>query len=484
MTGAPGLAGFVTAARALVGERFVMDAPEDLFVYSYDGTIDRAVPEVVVAPGTAAELAAVMRLAWEHRLPVVPRGAGTGLSGGAIPAEGTLVLVTSRLNRILEIDPANRWAVVEPGVVNQDLSTAAAPSGLFFAPDPSSQRASTIGGNIAENSGGPHCLAYGATTVHVLAVDVVLADGRQVTLDGRHAAPVGYDLCGAFVGSEGTCGMVTRAVVRMLPLPPAVATLLAVFDDLGRASETVSAIIAAGIVPQALEMMDDVTIAAVQAGMDAGYPLGAKAVLLIEVEGGPAEVQVQTEAILAVCQAQGAVDVQAATTAEARARLWTGRKGALGALGRYKPNYYILDGVVPRTRVPEVLAQSNAVAAEFGFLIANVYHAGDGNLHPLLLFDEQEPGALERVLEAGERIMRLCVDAGGAVSGEHGIGLEKQDFLAWIFTPDDLATMDRVRGVFDPESRLNPGKVFPDARHAPAVRWRPPSRATNSLVYK
>jgi glycolate oxidase len=365
------------------------------------------------------------------------------------------------MKRILEIDPVNRLAIVEPGLVNLELSKAAAKYGLFYAPDPSSQKACTIGGNVAENAGGPHCLALGVTTNHVLGLEIVLADGTLVRTGGWGRERPGYDLTGVFVGSEGTLGIVTKICVRLLPEPEAVQTFLAIFDHLEVASATVAAVIGTGIVPGALEMLDQPTMRAVEPTLHCGYPLDAEAVLLVEVEGLREEVEAAARSVTALCREHGAREVRSATDAAERERLWSGRKGALGAFGSIAPNYYILDGVVPPSEVPGVLARVNEIAARYGLLVANVFHAGDGNLHPCLLFDEREAGATTRVLDAGGEIMRACVEAGGSITGEHGVGVEKRDYMAWIFTPEDMAAMNRLKAAFGAGERFNPCKAFP-----------------------
>ncbi|HXG42488.1 MAG TPA: FAD-linked oxidase C-terminal domain-containing protein [Dehalococcoidia bacterium] len=451
----------VRELRRIVGRRYVLHRPEELVVYEYDATIERALPEAVVLPGSAEEVAAVVRLARRYGVPVTPRGAGTGLSGGAVPCEGGIVLATSRLCRILELDPENAIAVVEPGVVNLDVSQAAAPYGLYYAPDPSSQKACTIGGNVAENAGGPHCLRYGTTTNHVLGLELVTADGELVWLGGRTPDAPGYDLVGVVVGSEGTLGIVTKVVLRLLPRPEATVTLLAIFDDVDAACEAVSAIIGQGIVPAALEMLDRNTMLAVEPYVHAGYPPDAGAVLLIEVEGLREEAQEQAEAVRDICQELSAREVRMGFTPEERERLWAGRKAALGALGRLAPSYYILDGVVPRTRLPQVMRRVYEICDRFGLRVANVFHAGDGNLHPNILFDEREPGAARRVLDCGEEVLRVCVEAGGSITGEHGVGYEKRDYMRWIFSADDLAVMAALKEAFGAGETFNPGKVFP-----------------------
>ncbi len=466
------VARLVRELQRAVGRRWVLHTPEDLIVYEYDATIERGLPEAVVLPDTAEQLAAVVRIARRHGVPVTARGAGTGLSGGAIPCDGGVVIATTRLNRILEVDPENRLAVVEPGVINLDISKAVAPYGLYYAPDPSSQKACTIGGNVAENAGGPHCLRYGTTTNHVLGLEVVTAGGDIVWLGGRTADPPGYDLTGVVVGSEGTLCIVTKAVLRLLHRPQSTVTLLAIFDEVDQASRAVSAIIGQGILPAALEMMDRNTMAAVEAAVHAGYPPDAGAVLLIEVEGLEEEARQQAEAVQALCQELGARELRIGFSAEDRERLWAGRKGALGALGRLAPSYYILDGVVPRTKLPAVLQGVYEACDRFGFRVANVFHAGDGNLHPNVMFDERVPGATQRVLDLGEEIMRLCVDAGGSITGEHGVGYEKRNYMSWIFSADDLEVMARLKLAFGASDGFNPGKIFPTSKGCGEVSSR------------
>jgi glycolate oxidase len=462
----------VRELKAAVGARWVLHLPEDLLVYEYDATIDRGAPEVVVLPANAADVAAAVRIARKFGVPVTARGAGTGLSGGAIPCEGGVVITTARMNHILELDVENRLAVVEPGVINLDISRAAEPHGLYYAPDPSSQKACTIGGNVAENAGGPHTLRYGATTNHVLGLEIVTADGDIVELGGKTLDQPGYDLTGVVVGSEGTLAIITKAIVRLLHRPEATVTLLAIFDNVTEASETVSAVIAAGILPAALEMIDKNTMDAVEEFAHCGYPPDAGAALLIEVEGLREEAEEESEAVRAICEQSGAREVRIGTDAAERERLWAGRKSALGALGRKAPSYYILDGVVPRTKVPAVLAGVYEACERYGFPVANVFHAGDGNLHPNVLFDEGVPGATEKVLELGEEIMRLCVDAGGSITGEHGVGYEKRNYMSWIFSEDDLEVMARLKAAFGTTEGFNPGKIFPTSKGCGEVSSR------------
>jgi glycolate oxidase len=458
--------------QAAIGKRWVLHAPEDLLVYEYDATIERSLPEAVVLPATAAEVAAAVSIARRHGLPVTARGSGTGLSGGAIPCEGGVVIVTTRMNLILELDAENRIAVVQPGVINLDISKAAAPFGLYYAPDPSSQRACSIGGNVAQNAGGPHCLRYGSTVNHVLGLEIVTADGEIIDVGGAAPGPQGYDLTGIVVGSEGTLAIVTKVVVRLLPKAESIVTLLAIFNEVPDASRAVSAIIAAGILPAALEMIDRNTMQAVEEFAHCGYPPDAGAALLIEVEGLREETEAEAASVRAVCEERGAREVRIGETAEERERLWAGRKSALGALGRLAPSYYILDGVVPRTKLPEVLAGVYAACEREGMPVANVFHAGDGNLHPNLMFDERVPGATERVLELGEELMRLCVDAGGTITGEHGVGFEKRDYMPWIFSEDDLEVMGRLKRAFGAAEGFNPGKMFPTSKGCGEVSSR------------
>ncbi|TAK55635.1 MAG: FAD-binding protein [Dehalococcoidia bacterium] len=451
----------IRALERALGRSRVISTPEELIAYEYDGTIERGKPQAVVFPETTEHVAVAVRVAHEFGVPVIPRGAGTGLSGGAIAAVGGVVVALTRMKRILEVDVANRLAVVEPGVVNLDLSRAVVADGLFYAPDPSSQRACTIGGNVAENAGGPHCLAYGATTNHVLGAEIVLADGTVTWVGGHHRDVAGYDLIGAFVGSEGTLAIATKIIVRLMKLPESTRTLLAIFNAVDDASNAVSAIIAAGFVPSALEMMDRNIISAVEPVIHAGFPTDAEAVLLIEVDGLEEATAEQAEAVRAVCVANNAREVRLAVEAADRELLWAGRKSSISAMGRLYPDYYVLDGVVPRTRLPEVLRQTYAIAERHGLDVANVFHAGDGNLHPNLLFDERVAGSTDRVLAAGADIMRACVDAGGSITGEHGIGLEKRDFVSWIFDDGDLAAMARLKAAFSAGELYNPCKAFP-----------------------
>jgi glycolate oxidase len=452
----------VEELRRIVGRESVIDSANDLRIFERDASIEGALPDAVVLASTTEQVAGVIKVAAKHKIPVVPRGAGTGLSGGAVTIRGGIALQVTRMRRILEIDPVAQTALVEPGVVNQELSLAAASHGLFYAPDPSSQKACTLGGNAAENSGGPHCLYYGVTTNHVLGMEVVLADGSVHWVSGDTPDRIGLDLCGVLVGSEGTLCAITKIKVRLLRIPPTVTTLLAAFPTIETASHAVSAIIARGIVPAALEMMDRMTVGAVEAHYHAGYPTDAGAVLLVEVDGiaeSTRELMAAVRSVLA--ENQGYALREAQTQAE-RDLLWAGRKGAIGALGRIKPNYYLHDGVVPRSRLPQVLAAVGEIGEHYKLPVANVFHAGDGNLHPNILFDLRDRDVLPQVESAGEEMLRAVVEQGGALSGEHGIGLEKSAFMPWVFSADDLDAMQRVKRVLDVDGILNPGKIFPD----------------------
>jgi len=447
---------------AIVGPGAVLSDPEELLVYESDGlTLFRALADFVVFPTSAEHVAAVVRLANRAELPFVARGAGTGLSGGCLPAEGGIVLSMMRMNRVLEVDYDNQLAVVEPGLVNLHLSSRVGPKGYYYAPDPSSQQACTIGGNIANNSGGPHTLKYGVTTNHVLGLEVVMPDGEIVWLGGKTREAPGYDLAGVFVGSEGTFGIATKVVVRILKKPQAVKTVLAVFEHVDGASEAVSAIIARGLVPAAVEMIDQLTIQAVEDAFGCGYPRDAAAALLVELDGLAVGMAAQTEGIVAACRDAGAREIRTARDEAERALLWKGRKSAFGAYGRVSPAYMVMDGVIPRTKLPYVLRRVNEIVAAHGLRVGNVFHAGDGNLHPNILYDPRRPGEEARVVAAGAEIMKVCAEVGGSISGEHGIGLEKSDFMPFIFSAADLALMRRLKNAFNPTGLCNPGKMFP-----------------------
>ena len=451
--------------RAIVGRGAVLADPEELLVYECDGLPQhKYLPRAVVFPRSTEETAEVMHVLQRERVPFTPRGAGTGLSGGALALERGVVIEMARMRRILNIDVDNRTALVQTGVVNAQVSRAVAHLGLHYVPDPSSQGTCTIGGNIAESAGGIHCLKYGTTTDHVLGVKAVLAGGEVVELGGQ-ALRGGYDLLGVFVGSEGTFGIATEALLRLVPVPPAVRTLLAEFDDVNRASHAVSAIIAAGVMPAALEMMDREIIRAVEASVfAAGLSLEIGAALLIELDGLEAGLDAEAERVRNICVDYGARNCRLARDEAERKRLWAARKGAFGAVGRIAPDSMIQDAVVPRSRLPEVMADAYRISAKFNLRLANVFHAGDGNLHPFICFDSRSADEVRRVKEAGRELMETCVRAGGTITGEHGVGLDKRDFLSLIFSDDDMDTMLRVRRAFDPDGLCNPGKIIPMLR--------------------
>ncbi len=449
--------------------------PTEIALYARDASLTRAGgPVAVCFPVDTAEVAACVRVARSHRCAFVARGAGTGLAGGAVPVEGAVVIVLTKMDRIRSIDVARCVAWVEPGVLNLDLNRAVAPHGLRFAPDPSSQQACSIGGNVANNSGGPHCLAEGVTSAHVLAMEVVLPTGEVTVLGGLDPDPAGFDLRGSFVGSEGTLGIATAVAVRLLPLPPCVRTVLATFGDVASAANAVSAVIAEGLVPAALEMLAGPMIGAVEDFVHAGFPREAGAVLLAEVDGMPAATAEAVEVLLRVCGEHGASSVTVATTEEQRALWWKGRKSAFGAVARIAPNYYLHDTVVPRSKLAGVLEQVDAIAAAHGLQVLHVFHAGDGNLHPLLVFDARTPGVLERVHAAGDEIVAVSLAAGGVLSGEHGIGLEKRNHMASMFSPTDLDAQARLRDAFDPDGLANPTKILPAGSRCGDLQQVPP----------
>ena len=448
-------------ARALPKEGIISE-PEQLRTYECDAlTGHRAVPELVLLPETAGQVQELVTLCHLHGVPFVARGAGTGLSGGALPVADGVVISVARLDRVLEVDLDRGRAVVEPGVTNLGVTAAVAADGFYYAPDPSSQQVCTIGGNVAENSGGAHCLKYGFTVNHVLAADVVLPDGELVTLSRDDEGP---DLLGAFVGSEGTLGIAVRITVRILRAPEVVRTLLAGFRSTDAAGDAVSHVIASGVLPAAIEMMDALTIEAAEAAVQPRYPEGAGAVLLVELDGPAAQVAEDAEAVERICRQHGAFELRVAEDADDRRRLWIGRKAAFAAMGRLSPSYYVQDGVVPRTRLPEVLRRIRELEAEYGLRVGNVFHAGDGNLHPLVLYDGAVAGEAERAHELATRILELCVEVGGSLTGEHGVGVDKACSMPKLFGQRDLETMLRLRAALDPTGIANPGKVFPTPR--------------------
>ena len=452
---------FAHQVRAIVGPDWCHADASARWAYSYDASLARSAPDLVALPANEDEIAHLVRLCLQYRVPYIARGAGTGIAGGAVPIAGGLVIALARLKRILEINEDDLTAVVEPGVVNLELAHAVEPRGLAFVPDPSSQKACTIGGNVANNSGGPHCLAYGVTAHHIRGVRAVLPDGRIADLGSRCSDSPGLDLAGLFVGSEGTLGIATQILCRLVPRRESVSTLLAAFARLEDAALAVTRIIASGIIPAALEMLEGAIIRAVEESVHAGYPIDAAAVLLVEVEGLRESLPELEARILAELRSCSATTIRQATSDAERARLWAGRKGALGAAARLKPRYYLQDGVVPRTQLVPVLTRIAAIARENDVQIVNVFHAGDGNLHPLVLFDPADAAETRRAAHASEAIVRACVDAGGTLSGEHGIGLEKNNYMEWIFSKTDLEVMDRVRRALDPHALANPHKVLP-----------------------
>jgi glycolate oxidase len=448
--------------REIVGLDGLISSPSELVVYECDGyTIEKNIPDVVVFPTSTEQVVAVVRLCNELGVPFVPRGAGTSLAGGCLPVGGGVMITTTRMQRILEINTRERYAVVEPGVVNVWLTNKLKGSGFHYAPDPSSQGACTIGGNVATNSGGPHTLKYGVTVNHVLGLEFVLPDGRVVETGGIAEDNPGYDLTGLIVGSEGTFGICTKATVRITRDPETCRTMLGVFETVDDATNTISGIIGAGIVPAALEMMDKLIIQAVEAAFHFGFPLDAGAVLLVEVDGLAAGIDREAERIMAICRDNHCREVRQARDAAERLLLWKCRKQAFGAIGRLSNSYCTQDGVVPRTKLPHILREITRIGESHGVAIANVFHAGDGNIHPILLFDERDPDQVRRVLRASHEILEECIRCGGSVTGEHGIGVEKIDFMPLMFSPDDLATMIRIRDVFNPAGRCSPAKMFP-----------------------
>ncbi|GGK82604.1 FAD-binding protein [Sphaerisporangium melleum] len=465
------VSGLVGGLTAILGAEAVITDPVRLRTYESDGlTYHRATPGVVVLPETAEQVAAVVRLCTRTGTPFVARGSGTGLSGGALPRADGVLIVTSRMRRIIEIDIGNRLSVVEPGVTNLAISEAARPYGYYYAPDPSSRQVCSIGGNVAENSGGAHCLKYGFTVNHVLAIEMVAPDGEIVELD---AMDPGYDLLGAFIGSEGTLGIATKITVRLSRLPETVTTLLAAFVSVEAGGRAVSAIIGAGIVPAAIEMMDALAIEAAEAAVHCEYPAGAGAVLIVELDGPGAEVAHQFAEVERICRESGATELRVADDVAEREAIWRGRRSAFAAVGRISPAYLVQDGVVPRTALPEVLAGIERLSRRYGIRVANVFHAGDGNLHPLVLFDDAEEGAGERAERVSGEILDLCLEHGGSITGEHGVGVDKSRHMTKMFSPEDLDTMQLVRCAFDPANLSNPGKIFPTPRlcgEVPGVR--------------
>jgi glycolate oxidase len=452
----------VAALRGIVPGEGVISDPASLRAYESDGlTAYRQVPLVVVLPETTAQVSAILRWCNGAGVKVVPRGSGTSLSGGALPLEDGVLLGLSKFNQVLDIDYDSRVAVVQPGVTNLAITRAVEDRGFYYAPDPSSQIACSIGGNVAENSGGVHCLKYGLTTNNVLGVEMVMMDGEVVRLGGQHLDPAGLDLLGIVVGSEGLLGVVTEVTVRILPKPQTARALLLGFETVERAGQCVADVIAAGIIPAGMEMMDRPAIHAAEAFVHAGYPLDVEALLIVELDGPYAECDYLVEQVAKIATANGAVTSRVSTSEDERLAFWAGRKAAFPAVGRISPDYYCMDGTIPRRRLPEVLRRMAALSDHYGLKVANVFHAGDGNLHPLILYDANQPGELERAEDFGADILRLCVEVGGVLTGEHGVGVEKRDLMGTMFTEIDLAHQQRVKCAFDPQLLLNPGKVFP-----------------------
>ena len=450
--------------RAIVGKDGLIAEPEQLHTYECDGLTNfRVMPLAVVLPTSTEQVQSVVRVCYRERMPFVARGSGTGLSGGALPIESGIVISLARLNRILEVDIPNGRVVVEPGVINASVTQQVVPHGYFYAPDPSSQQVCSIGGNVAENSGGAHCLKYGFTTTHVLGLEVVLPDGSLVHLGGKTLDRPGYDLSGVFVGSEGTLGIATRIILRIVKRPEVIQTLLAAFNSTNEAGAAVSEIIAAGMLPAAIEMMDNLAIQAAEAAVHAGYP-NCGGLLLVELDGPAAEVELLMTQVKELCTSCGAWEIRVAQSEAERAVIWKGRKAAFAAMGRISPSYIVQDGVIPRTALPQVMSEIERLSAEAGLRVANVFHAGDGNLHPLVLYDRRIPGQEHIAEELAFSILGLCIKAGGSITGEHGVGEEKKKFMPTMFAEPDLDTMQRVRCAFDPEHLSNPEKIFPRPR--------------------
>jgi glycolate oxidase len=452
----------IAALCAIVPGEGVIDHPDALRVYESDGlTAYRQPPMVAVLPETTAQVAAILRWCHTNSVKIVPRGSGTSLSGGALPLADGVLLGLSKFNRVLDIDPANRLAVVQPGVTNLAVTRAVEELGFYYAPDPSSQIACSIGGNVAENSGGVHCLKYGLTTNNVLGVEFVTIEGEILRIGGRHLDPAGLDLLGVIVGSEGLLGVVTEVTVRILPKPEAARAILIGFGTVEGAGQCVAEVIAAGIIPAGMEMMDRPAIHAAEAFVHAGYPLDVDALLIVELDGPEAECAELISEVERIAVANGAVSARISQDEQERLRFWAGRKAAFPAVGRLSPDYYCMDGTIPRRLLPEVLERMRTLSAHYGLGVANVFHAGDGNLHPLILYDANKPGELDQAEAFGADILRLCVEVGGVLTGEHGVGVEKRDLMPVMFTEVDLAQQQRLKCAFDPRSLLNPGKVFP-----------------------
>ncbi len=448
----------------IVGRERVISDKAGLMVYESDAMpLEKHVPMAVVLPENANEISSILKILNQFNIPFTPRGSGTGLSGGCVSVNNGVVLSLTRMNRILEIDPVNRYAVVEPGVINQEISDEVAEYGLCFAPDPSSGHACTIGGNVAENAGGPHTMKYGVTGKHILGAEIVLANGEILEMGSKTLETPGYDLTGLICGSEGTFGIITKITVKLTPLPEFYTTLYAVFETIDDATQSVSGLLQEGILPAALELIDGEFIKALRDVFDLKFPSDAGAVLFIELDGPETGMNTLENRVRTICNKYNVREIDAATSAEDRAKLWKARKLAFGAVGRLSPNYYTQDGAVPRTRLPEMLRVIHETAANHGIRIANAFHAGDGNLHPCLMYDERKPGELEKVKKICRIILKACVDMGGTISGEHGIGYEKNNYMPWLFNENDLSCMHKIKEMFDPDGLLNPAKIFPDS---------------------
>src|SRR3984893_15258771 len=467
--------GLVREFEKFLGPSSVLYRSADLLLYEYDGSVEKGRPDLVVFPDSTEDVSRIAKLATKYNVPIVGRGAGTGLSGGALARTGGVMLVFARMNRILDCNNENRRAIVQPGVVNYELTRAAEPHGLYFAPDPSSWKSCTIGGNVAENAGGPHTLAYGVTTNHLTSLELVLPDGEIVRVGSKHGDANGYDLTGLFVGSEGTLALVTEITLKLSRKPEAVKTLLAIFDSVDDAADTVVDITARAITPAACEMLDGWTLRAVEDYIHAGFPRNSAAVLLIEVEGLTEAVAAQAAAVTDVCRLHCAREVRLARDHAERELLWKGRKNAFGALGRLAPSNYVLDGVIPRSKLPQTLRRIQEIGAQYGFQIGNIFHAGDGNLHPIVLYDPRDAEQFERAIEASAEIIRYCLEIGGALTGEHGVGMEKSELTPLVFSDADFDLMRRVHDAFNTDSSLNPGKIFPLSKGCGEIRVRPKS---------
>lgn len=452
----------IESLKEIVDPEFVLTSEMDRMLYSYDASLDKGMPDVVVLPNSTEEVSKIMALAYKEKVPILGRGSGTNLTGGTIPIEGGIVVHFSRMNNILDVDLKNRTVTVQPGIITLDLQNEMLKLGYVYQPDPASQKVSTLGGNVGENSGGPHCLKYGTTTNHIQGLEVVLNDGTVIQTGGKARDNAGYDLTGIIVGSEGTLGLVTKMILKLEKVPEAVKTMLCIYETIEDGANTVSAVISEGIVPATLEMMDNTVMRAVEETVKVGYPLDAAAVLIIELDGMPEGMDENAAKVMAVCKKNNVREVKLAKDEAERAILWAGRKGAFGAVGQVRPSYLCCDGTVPRTKLPEVLSGVIGIGKKYDLPIGNVFHAGDGNLHPLIMFDERDEDELRRVRKASTEILKLCADAGGTISGEHGVGLEKLGETCFIFSNTDLEFERRIKKAFDPDDFINPGKMIPD----------------------